>query len=50
MFSVKESRIAIDPRGPMPGSTPTIVPTKAPMNAHIRLKGVAATWNPIMSC
>ena len=49
MFSVKERRIAIDPRGPMPGRTPTIVPTKAPMSAQRRFIGVAATWNPIMS-
>ena len=33
MFRVKESRMAMDPSGPMPGSTPTMVPTKAPASA-----------------
>jgi hypothetical protein len=43
MLRVKESRIAIDPRGPMPGRTPTIVPTRAPIKAQSKLEGVAAT-------
>jgi len=32
--------------GPIPGSTPTIVPTSTPMNAKNRLYSVSASRNP----
>jgi len=33
--------------GPMPGNTPTAVPTVTPMNARSRLIGVAAVAKPL---
>ncbi|MNM49496.1 hypothetical protein D3C81_605020 [compost metagenome] len=33
--------------GPIPGNTPMAVPSRQPMNPHIRLIGVSAEENPI---
>ena len=33
--------------GPMPGSTPTAVPSVVPASPHSRLAGVSATANPV---
>jgi hypothetical protein len=35
--------------GPMPGSTPTAVPSRTPMKAYRRFMGVSAVANPSMS-
>src|SRR6187551_3758376 len=35
--------------GPMPGSTPTRVPSVTPTSASSRLVGVRASWNPCIS-
>ena len=35
--------------GPMPGSTPTSVPSVTPTRASSRLVGVRASWNPSIS-
>src|SRR6476619_513228 len=35
--------------GPMPGSTPTRVPSVTPTRASSRLAGVRASWNPCIS-
>src|SRR5688572_2868999 len=40
------SSIAIAASGPMPGSTPTSVPTVTPMKQYIRLIGERAVLNP----
>jgi hypothetical protein len=37
---------AMAPTGPMPGSTPTIVPTRTPTKQANRLVGISATENP----
>src|SRR6185369_2494717 len=43
---VTGSRIEMPESGPMPGSTPTSVPTRQPRNAYQRLSGWKATANP----
>src|SRR5581483_3142962 len=43
---VTGSRMLIPESGPMPGSTPTSVPTRQPRNAYQRLAGASATPNP----
>src|SRR6476659_8943558 len=47
--AVSGSSIATVSAGPMPGSTPTAVPTMQPTKAHSRLMGVAAVAKPCMS-
>ena len=32
--------------GPIPGSTPTAVPSNTPISAQSRFSGVSATWKP----
>src|SRR5262245_8620010 len=39
--------MAIVAVGPIPGSTPMKVPSRAPMKQYMRFSGVAATPNPI---
>jgi hypothetical protein len=41
------NNIAIVVSGPMPGSTPTSVPTVAPIRQYSKLTGETATPNPI---
>ena len=43
---VSGSRIEMVASGPMPGSTPTMLPTSTPMKHHIRLCGSSATPKP----
>ena len=43
---VTGSRIEMPDSGPMPGSTPTSVPTRQPRKAYQRLSGAKATENP----
>src|SRR3954454_13485118 len=43
---VTGSRIEMPASGPMPGSTPTSVPTRQPRNAYHRLDGSNATAKP----
>src|SRR3569832_15836 len=43
---VTGSRIEMPARGPMPGSTPTSVPTRQPRNAYQALWGSNATEKP----
>src|SRR6185503_4441572 len=43
-------RSAIPAEGPMPGSTPMIVPRKTPMKVYQRLIGCRQTANPLMMC
>src|SRR6478672_4006397 len=45
-LAVMGSSMATATAGPMPGSTPTAVPSTQPMNAHIRLIGVIAVAKP----
>src|SRR5687767_16008560 len=45
-LKVRGSSIAIAASGPMPGSTPTSVPTNTPMKQYIRFTGETAVWNP----
>src|SRR6185503_713249 len=45
---VDGSSRAMAPTGPMPGSTPTIVPTSTPTKHASRLPGIIATPNPYM--
>ena len=40
------SRMLMPDSGPMPGSTPTSVPTRQPMKAYQRLSGCKATEKP----
>src|SRR5262249_15108654 len=44
--NVTGSRIEIPDSGPMPGSTPTSVPTRQPRNAYQTLSNCSATANP----
>jgi hypothetical protein len=44
------SSIATAVAGPMPGSTPTAVPSVQPTSAHSRLTGVPAVAKPPSSC
>src|SRR6476620_9808737 len=44
--NVTGSRIEMPDSGPMPGSTPTRVPTRQPRKAYQRLSGASATENP----
>ncbi len=44
--NVTGSRIEMPASGPMPGSTPTSVPTRQPRNAYQRLDGRNATEKP----
>src|SRR5574338_949802 len=44
--NVTGSRIEMPASGPMPGKTPTNVPTRQPRNAYHRLVGSKATENP----
>src|ERR1700749_1527870 len=44
--NVTGSRIEMPDSGPMPGSTPTSVPTRQPRNAYQRLSNWSATANP----
>src|SRR5258708_2493439 len=44
--NVTGSRIEMPESGPMPGSTPTSVPTRQPRNAYQRLPGSKATAKP----
>jgi hypothetical protein len=44
---VTGSRRAIAPAGPIPGRTPTSVPTKQPTQQNITFIGVRAILNPI---
>src|SRR4051812_6843239 len=48
-FAVIGSSIATATAGPMPGSTPTAVPSTQPTKAHSRLTGVIAVAKPPMS-
>src|SRR6478609_5585920 len=48
-FAVIGSSMATAVAGPMPGSTPTAVPSTQPMKAHIRLIGLIAVAKPCMS-
>src|SRR5437868_1414823 len=43
---VTGNRIEMPDSGPMPGRTPTSVPTRQPMNAYQRLSGAKATEKP----
>src|SRR6266481_6242446 len=43
---VTGKRMLIPDSGPMPGSTPTSVPTRQPRKAYQRLSGCSATENP----
>jgi hypothetical protein len=43
---VDGSSSAMAPTGPMPGSTPTIVPTRTPMKHAKRFVGVSAMVKP----
>ncbi len=43
---VRGRRIAIPEAGPMPGSTPTSVPMKQPIRAHMRFCRERAVMNP----
>jgi hypothetical protein len=45
-LKVNGSKRAIVSAGPIPGSTPTKVPTKHPMNPYINVIGSKATANP----
>ena len=44
--NVDGKRRAMAPTGPIPGSTPTIVPTTTPTKQANRLLGRSATENP----
>src|SRR5262249_17303533 len=44
--NVTGSRIEMPDNGPMPGSTPTSVPTRQPRNAYQTLSSCSATENP----
>src|SRR5262249_53514043 len=44
--NVTGSRIEMPESGPMPGSTPTSVPTRQPRNAYQTLSNCSATANP----
>ena len=46
MANVEGSKSAMAPTGPMPGSTPTIVPTRTPTKQANRFPGRSATENP----
>ena len=46
MPKVSGSRIEIVASGPMPGSTPTMLPISTPMKHHIRFCGSSATPKP----
>src|SRR3954467_2998340 len=48
-LAVMGSSIATATAGPMPGSTPTAVPSTQPTRAHSRLTGVIAVANPCIS-
>src|SRR5687767_12049936 len=48
-FAVIGSSIATATAGPMPGSTPTAVPSTQPTKAHSRLMGEIAVANPCRS-
>ena len=48
-FAVIGSSIATATAGPMPGSTPTAVPSAQPTKAHSRLTGVIAVAKPCSS-
>src|SRR5262249_5558352 len=43
---VTGSKIEMPASGPMPGNTPTSVPTRQPRNAYQALAGASATENP----
>src|SRR6476661_10405886 len=43
---VTGKRIEMPASGPMPGNTPTSVPTRQPRNAYQALAGASATENP----
>jgi hypothetical protein len=45
-LNVKGNNRAMVSAGPMPGRTPTKVPTKQPRNPYIRVMGCNATVNP----
>src|SRR6185312_5614227 len=47
-LAVIGSRIATATAGPMPGSTPTAVPSAQPTRHHSRLTGVMAAAKPLM--
>src|SRR5438067_8109404 len=44
--NVAGRRMLIPERGPMPGSTPTTVPTRHPRNAYHKTPGCSATEKP----
>jgi hypothetical protein len=46
MAKVDGRSSAMAPTGPMPGSTPTMVPTTTPMRHANRLLGISAMENP----
>ena len=46
MPKVSGNRIEMVASGPMPGSTPTMLPTNTPMKHHITLCGSSATPKP----
>src|SRR5882757_2717961 len=48
-LAVIGSSMATATAGPMPGSTPTAVPSTQPTKAHSRLTGVIAVANPCIS-
>ena len=46
MPNVSGNRIEMVASGPMPGSTPTMLPTSTPTKHHIKLCGSSATPKP----
>ena len=46
MPKVSGNKIEMVASGPMPGNTPTMLPTSTPMKHHIRLCGSKATPKP----
>ncbi len=46
IVKVSGKRIATPLAPPRPGNTPMIVPSRMPITATNKLKGVTATWNP----
>jgi len=47
IFKLIGRRRAIAPAGPIPGRTPTSVPSKTPKKQKRRFIGRAATWKPL---
>jgi hypothetical protein len=47
IFKLIGRRSAIAPAGPIPGRTPTSVPSKTPKKQKRRFIGRVATWKPL---